>query len=511
MLEPINTHEIHPSMNDLVKREKTGILWRRFCQLTHIPRASGKEHQAVEWLINIAKEHGLECIIDNEDGKRAGNVIIKVPGKGSGVTAPSVAVQCHSDMVCINSNGEPFEGGVQPKRTMQDGRDLLTCSETTLGADNGIGLSMALALIEDTTLRNHPPIEIICTDYEEDGMLGARNLNPSHIESLMLINLDAESENQIWVKCASGTTATVTFHLREELIPEGYAVVECSLKNFPGGHSGLNIHEQRGNPIVMLCECVSNIFSRESTALLISISGGAKKNAIPEQCSVTFAVPDDTAQRLVNELKKESFDAAVGEDYLKRPIFAANILKNNISQTAHSNITSKSVLFAISTVPYGSLEADYHELVVLSNNPAIITTERNSVTLTNFVRGVVAKEIQGVLDEIKSSARTANIKCSIEHQQPEDGWDASRDNPLIEIATEAFKSVFKKDPTVGGVHAGLETRIIESRMSECFKCISIGPTMGGVHAAGEWVDVESVDRTYKALCEMLELLSTVKR
>lgn len=464
-------------MNDLI--------FKYFKDICKIPRETYHVEEISNYLVDFAKERNLEVYQDETL-----NVIIKKEASKNYEDHEPVIIQAHMDMVCQKDKDSNHDFSKDSIEIIEE-NGYLRANRTTLGADNGIGLAMALTILESDL--SHPKLEIVFTVNEEVGMEGATNLDFSKLESNRLINIDSEDEGVLTAGCAGGVRVEVSY--KGDLIEkEGY-VYEISISNLLGGHSGVDINKNRVNAIKLVGEFLSKI----NNYYLIDINGGKVDNAICNDCTVRFLLDDEfdvlTLEDYLNDyLKSRGEDTSIvsiNEDNKLEKVFTLEDTTNIINYIYNSK---NGVI---------SYEEGLDDLVKTSLNFGVINTDNNIITMKHSVRSSNDTERDEVVNMIRENAN--NINASLELKNPYSGWKYNENSPLRKVFDEIYKEMFDEDLVINVVHAGLECGIFISKKND-LDCVSIGPTILGAHTPDEKVEIDSVKRTFNYLVKVLENL-----
>ncbi len=458
-----------------------------FEEISKIPRCSGKEKQISDYLYNFAKSKNLEAIQDEHF-----NVIIKKPASKGYENAPTVMLQGHMDMVCEKNEGVDHDFDRDPiKLRIEDG--FLYATETTLGADNGIGVAMAMAVLDSDL--DHPALEVLITTDEEKGMTGADKLDGSLFKSKYLINLDSEEEGVFTAGCAGGSE--IDFKIPLKIQDTKKSAYKICVKGLSGGHSGSDIHKEKGNANKILGRILYDLID---DADLFSIEGGSKTNAIPREANAVvtaedsarlYEVVDKWNEILKNEYKSTDPDVRVTLTDLKEEVFP---LEKDIF---------KKTTALISLIPVGVLSKSTEiDLVICSNNLGVITTDEKYIKVFNHPRSSVetllTKDFTPAMEQLAS---VLGIECEKGSFYP--GWEYAKESKIRDICIEAYRDLFKKEPIVSAIHAGLECGLLMDKIPG-LDAISMGPDAYDAHSPNEHVSIESVGNIYKLLCEILK-------
>ncbi|MFO7627831.1 MAG: beta-Ala-His dipeptidase [Candidatus Fermentibacteraceae bacterium] len=455
-------------------------VWKHFGALLSIPRPSGSECAAADYIVGVAKGLGL-------DWKRDGvsNVLVRRPGTGSGVV-----LQAHTDIVADRLPGcpaDPAVDGVTPE--LRDG--WVTAVGTTLGADNGMGVAIMLAMLE-SPLSTLPPLECLFTVDEERGLLGARVFPPEWLAHRRLINLDSEEENSICIGCAGGRDVIVTKALEWE--SGAVPVSRLTVGGLAGGHSGMEINRGRANAISVAARVCRQLGLR-----VAGFSGGSKHNAIPRDAQVLVAgeVPPAALLEIAEEIGGEFAGIEKGIVISAIPSSPRAVLTGSCST---------GLLDLLLALPHGvaAMSGSIPGLVQTSCNLAIARTDEKTAEVTISVRSSIDSSRDALVERIISTARLSG--CSHEACEGYPGWTPDPDSPLLAHAEKACREYYGSDPEVVAIHAGLECGIIGKRVGG-MDMISMGPDIRDVHIPGERVRISSVQAFMGMLVNLLESLA----
>jgi dipeptidase D len=469
-------------------------LWRYFAELSAIPRCSGQEERAVRYVLDTSKQLGCEAFTDV-----AGNVIARKAAALGREAAPMVALQCHLDMVCEKNSDTVHDFGRDPIEIVRDG-NYLKANGTTLGADNGIGVATALALMEEKGI-GHGPLEFLFTVDEETGLNGAANLAPGLLKSRMLINLDSEDEGVVYIGCSGGVDTTATLSLLFEPLPKNHRVMRLSVGGLRGGHSGLEIHAGRGNAIKILARALRAL--EPYRPRLCSLQGGNKRNAIPREAEALIAVPEGAAEKAaafaaeIHETVKAEF-ANVDPDLRLSLEPAAGKARKVMSPRSQRVLVH--VLYAL---PHGviAMSREIPGLVETSTNCAKVTTGAKSILVETSQRSSVESRKQDAMNMVASVFSLASAK--VKHGAGYSGWKPDLNSPLLAVAKKVYQDTFGREVEVRAVHAGLECGIIGQKYPG-MDMLSLGPTLQMVHSPEERVDIASVEKYWRFLVGILK-------
>lgn len=473
-------------------------LWEHFYRITTIPRPSGHEERIAGHVLAIARDHHLEAEQD-----RRGNVRVRKPASPGGEHAAPLALQTHLDMVCEknSTSRHNFETDPIPVR-VNDG--YVTSDGTTLGADNGIGVATALAVLLDPSLV-HGPLECLFTVDEETGLTGAHALSKGFLESRILLNLDSEEEGALYVGCSGGRDTILTLPVTREPLPQGFVPLGLHIGGLRGGHSGLDIVAGRGNAIKLLARALRAIV-RHQGARIASIAGGSKRNAIPRECDAAFVIRGERLKSLRDQLDHllDEFRTEFGSVEPGLTLSLAST-RPAIDGVLHPD-AQRRFLHLLEALPHGviRMSPDIEGLVETSTNVATVAMEGQSAVIGTSQRSSIA----GALDDIVATvdAIGALASATVTHTDGYPGWKPDMASPLLRRTRETYVSLFGAEPAVKAIHAGLECGII----GETFRgidMVSFGPTIEGAHSPDERVYIASVGKFWTLLVRLLANLA----
>ncbi len=467
---------------------KPEVLWRSFEFITKVPRPSAHEAELREKLIVWAGEHGFKSTVD-----KIGNLIIYVPGSAGMETRPALVLQGHLDMVPEKNQDVEFDFLKQGIDVWRDG-EWLKARGTTLGADNGIGLAMAMALATDPEAK-HPPLELLFTIEEETGLTGAFNLEKGLLKGKLLINIDSEEEGVIFVGCAGGGDTETVFPLHMRALPTGYEVAKCEVRGLIGGHSGLTIVEHRGNALKLMAMWVHELIKTEDLHIC-TMHGGDKHNAIPRECDLVVAGPKGTIEMLKAQAVKTLAD--FNQEYGTKEPSAKLTVEPTKADKGLDVTDSKRLLHLILALPHGveSMHRELKGLVETSSNLARIRCDEKEARLLNSSRSSVAWGITRMREIIHSVAELAGVEVVQKEGYP--GWQPNMSSKLLANARAVYLETTGKEANATAIHAGLECGIIGEKYPG-MDMISIGPDMHDVHSPAERLHIGSTERVYNFL------------
>jgi dipeptidase D len=468
-------------------------VWKHFDALAAIPRPSTKEAAARDYVLSIAKKHGLEAVHD-----KVGNTVIRKPARPGRESAPMTLLQGHLDMVCEKNEGTAHNFDTDPIKLRRDG-DWLKAEGTTLGADNGIGVAAALAVMESTDIA-HGPLEFVFTIDEETGLTGAAEFPGGMLKSKYFLNLDNEEKGTICIGCSGGlkTTARRKVTLKPATGDTGWRIKVFGLK---GGHSGVDIHQGRGNAIRILGGVLQNLLEKHK-AEVADITGGSAQNAIPREASAIVAVnaaQEKELRALVAQSEAEyradlggfDSDLQITVEKVERP------------KQVLDNADAIATVHLIATLHHGvlAMSPDVPGLVQNSTNLAIVTTKGDVVEIVTSQRSAIESSKRSAARMIATACRLAGFE--IEQSGGYPGWKPEPTSEIVRKLQSVHEEVFGEPAKLIAMHAGLECGVIGEKYAG-MQMASFGPTIVDPHSPNERVEISSVDGFWKYLRAVLE-------
>lgn len=473
-------------------------LWKHFEKILSIPHGSGNEEQLGEYLLSFAKSKDLEAERDEN-----GNVVIRVPATAGHEKAPAVVLQGHMDMVCEKDSDVDHDFLKDPIKVAFDG-DWLTAQGTTLGADNGIGLAAALAVIEEEGVI-HGPIEILATVDEEVGLTGAGKLKAGFLKGSTMLNLDSEELGAVYIGCAGGGDSTTRLPISMIDAPAGTKSCNLKVTGLRGGHSGIDIHEQRGNAIKIAARLLAKAV-RTQPCHLVGINGGNKRNAIPReavaQLMVLETAIDDLSKLLGDEIARIREELGGREKDLVATLEPAEEAFGRVMD-GKSQSTLLDLLLAL---PHGveAMSYDIDGLVETSNNLATVNSGGGEVVIGTSTRSSIASALEALRDRIRAIGELAG--AAVEENEPYPGWKPNLESKILSVVKKVHAQEFGKEPDMKAIHAGLECGIIGEKFPG-MDMVSIGPWIEHPHSPEERVNIPSVESFWKLLTAVLAELA----
>ena len=480
---------------------KPALVFEQFAKINEIPRPSKHEENMIEYLKEFGKNHNLETVVDE-----TGNVLIRKAATPGYENADTIILQSHMDMVCDKLVDVEFDFHKDAIQTYVDG-EWLKAKGTTLGADDGIGCAIELAILAANDIE-HGPIECVFTRDEETGLTGAVGMKAGFMTGKMLINLDSEDEGQIFVSCAGGQTTKATFHFTREEAPAGYFFMEASLKGLNGGHSGDDINKKRANAIKVLARFLFLENEKLNGALrLVSFNSGKMHNAIPRDGKIAFAVKNEAKEQVRADWN--IFASDVEDEF---HVTEQSMLFNMGSADAAPVIIEKAVadkfIMALQAVDNGPLttcqDEALAEMVETSSNVASVMTDETSINIVASQRSNVMSNLDNMTNTVKAAFLLAGAEVNVGGKYP--AWKMRANSKLTDITVKSYEKLFGKEPWVKGIHAGLECGLFSERYPD-LDMVSFGPTLRNVHTPEEALLIPTVQMVWDHL---LDILRSVK-
>ena len=473
-------------------------LWESFYSLTQIPRPSGKRKEIADFLVSYGKSLGLETLQDE-----IGNVLIRKPASPGMENHPGVILQGHMDMVPQKNSDIAFDFEKDPIQAyVEDNGEWVTANGTTLGADNGIGVATAMAILADKNVV-HPPLEALFTIDEETGMYGANDLKGGWLKGKYLLNLDSETEGELYVGCAGGIDTEATFTYDTVATEEGDIALKVEIKGCKGGHSGCDIHLQRANAIKLLFRFLKDAVANYE-ARLAYVEGGSLRNAIPREASAIITIPEESYQDL-QDLVDRYEDLFLREYDGVEPDLHFTATEVECPKKELPEDVQDFLIHAITLCPHGVYRfiPEMPDIVETSNNLAMISTEEGKVTAVCLTRSSVESRKEELASIIQSAFALAGAEVQFSGAYP--GWKPNFKSSLLKTMRETYVKEFGNEPRIVTIHAGLECGIIGANYPN-MEMISFGPTIEHPHSPDERVNIATVQKFYKYVLAALKAL-----
>lgn len=474
---------------------KPASVFEHFAQINKIPRPSKHEEKMIEYLKNFGESRNLETVVDE-----TGNVVIRKKASKGYENKKTLILQSHMDMVCDKLVDKEINFEEDPIETYVDG-EWMKAKGTTLGADDGIGCAMQLAVLDDDTLE-HGPVECVFTRDEETGLTGANGMKEGFMTGDMLINLDSEDEGQFFISCAGGMTTIAKFKTERESATEDYFFMKLSLKGLHGGHSGDDINKKFANGIKLLARFIY-LINEKYGVRLVSFNSGRMHNAIPRDGVVVFAVPAQYKENVSVDLNV--FTKEVEDEFH----VTENDIHFSLESTDKAPVVKEPVntkfIQALQAVDNGVMAMCQDEalawMVETSSNVASVATTDNEITVVASQRSNVMSNLTNMGNTIKALFQLAGAEVTQGDQYP--AWQMKQDSKLTEIVAETYRKLFNKEPQIIGIHAGLECGLFSEKYPN-LDMVSMGPTLRGVHSPDERLLIPTVQMVWVHLLEIMK-------
>ena len=463
-----------------------------FKEITRIPRESGHEEKMTAFLQKFAADRGLDCRTD-----ATGNVVITreaAPGKEN---VPAIVLQSHQDMVCEKNSGCDHDFARDPISYVMEGGWMIA-KDTTLGADDGIGVAASLALLDSDIPTGK--LECLFTISEETGMDGANAIESGLFTAKTLINLDSEDEGQLFVGCAGGVDTTAVFKYTEESVDASFTALKLRVFNAIGGHSGDDINKERANTVQILARFLYGEYS--GGYRLVSFNGGNKRNAIAREAEAVILLDAAGAKALEDRFGK--FAADVKAEYHRTdPDISFECIRTENPGKAVDKDTARRFIFALTAVNHGvlTMSQDIAGLVETSTNlAAVFMNVPGEIKVTTSQRSSTDSAKKFMADKVEAAFLLAGAEVS--HSDPYPGWTPNMDSHILDVTVASYRKLFGVEPEVKAIHAGLECGLFLTKFPD-LDMISFGPTLRGVHAPGEKLDLASNEKFVRLLVDVV--------
>jgi len=470
-------------------------LWNYFEEICQVPRPSKKEEKIIQFLIEFAAKSGLKARQD-----LIGNVLISKPGTSGRENDQVVVLQSHVDMVCEKNSETKHDFEVDAiKPFIKDG--WVKAEGTTLGSDDGIGMAAQMAVLTSTDL-SHGPIECLFTVDEETGLSGAFALQPGFLSGAVLLNLDSEDEGELFIGCAGGIDTVGTLEYTPEDLPVGSYAIKLEVKGLVGGHSGDDINKNRGNAIKILNRFLLDA-DRKFDVHLAELNGGNLRNAIAREAYAVVVVPQSQKENLIVEWNVFTSEMEF-EFERSEPKLMMHHQSVDLPEFVIDSDTKTRLLHLIAACPHGVLEMSSRMIgmVETSTNLASVKfKDNNEIVLTTSQRSEIDSRKYMAAEMVASAMFLGG--ANIEHSEGYPGWTPNPDSAVAKIAADSYNRLFGNDPVVKSIHAGLECGLFLEKYPE-LDMVSFGPTILGAHSPDERINIETVDKFWKLLVDVLE-------
>ena len=478
--------------NDL----KPAEVFAEFAKINQIPRPSKHEEKMIEYLKSWGESHRLETIVD-----KVGNVLIRKPATPGMQDCKAVILQSHMDMVCDKLVDLEFDFNNEPIRTHIEG-EWLTADGTTLGADDGIGCAIQLAILASDDIQ-HGPLECVFTRDEETGLTGANGMEAGFMTGDYLINLDSEDEGQIFVSCAGGRNTQASFSFERENAPAGSFFMKGEVKGLFGGHSGDDIDKKRANAIKIMARFIFQEMNRYEGIQLVSFHSGKLHNAIPRDGEFVIAVPNAVKENVRADWNV--FAADVEDEFHVTDTQMEWFMESTDAQPVIEAAVAKNFVWALQAVDNGIYAICQDEalggMVETSSNIASVHTTDSEINILSSQRSNVMSNLDNMCATIQATFELAGAKAVSSDGYP--AWKMKADSKLQEITVQAYRQLFGKEPVVRGIHAGLECGLFSERYPS-LDMVSFGPTLRFVHTPDERLHIPTVQMVWDHLLLILK-------
>lgn len=483
-----------------IKDLKPSLVFEIFDEITKVPRPSKKEGKIRQYLLDFAGKHNVAVKTDE-----IGNVVMSKPATPGHEAAPTVILQSHMDMVC-ESNDKSFDFENNPITTIIDG-DWIHADGTTLGADNGIGMAAALAVMVDKSLV-HGPVEALFTMDEETGMTGANNLGPDMLGGNILLNLDSEDDAEIFIGCAGGVDTVATFTYHRSFAPTDFHFFKFDVSKGLGGHSGGDIHLGHANANKLVARFLFNL-SKEHEISLCEIDGGNLRNAIPRAAHAVFGV--HTSRKEDIRVAFNNYVAEIENEYKGlEPTLTLELESVDRPEFSVDSDTTRNLIYSIYCAPHGveSMSRELEGLVETSTNLASVKmADDNKIVVTTSQRSSVESRKWDIANRVEACFALAGAE--VKHGEGYPGWEPNMNSRIMKIASKAYEDLYGITPKVTAIHAGLECGLFLTKYPH-LDMVSFGPTLQGVHSPSERMYIPAVERFWGQLTEILRQVAEIK-
>jgi len=480
-------------MGSVLGHLKPELVWYHFEEICKHPRPSKKEEKIAEYVVSVGKRLGLQVEKD-----KFGNILIRKPATPGYENRKTVALQGHIDMVCEKNRDVEHDFDNDPIYPYIDG-DWVKAKGTTLGADNGIGVASALAVLESKDVE-HGPLECLFTLDEETGLTGASSLKKNWLKADILINMDSEDIGVIFIGCSGGKNTAATFKAKLEKVPRNYSSFELKVAGLKGGHSGLEIQVGRGNAVKILNRAIWS-YSQENNIRLAEINGGNKHNAIPREAFAVVLVPKNDEKKLKKFVAK--YNETVKSEYAAvEPDLMVSVEKHSTPEKVMDEKTQKHLVNALYALPHGVIKMsnDIPGLVETSTNLAVVETKGKNINIVTSQRSPVFSQNVDITNMVSSVLKLAGAEITYGDGYP--GWAPDINSDILKVFKSTFTKMYGKEPEVTAIHAGLECGIIKEKYPD-MDMISFGPTMRDVHSPAEKLQISTVPEFFNQLKTVL--------
>lgn len=474
-----------------IKNLAPELVWNIFDQITKVPRPSKKEEKIRQWLVDFAKQHNIEYHLD-----ATGNILMRKPATPGYEDHQTIVMQGHIDMVCEKNSNVDHDFENDPIETIIDG-DWVKANGTTLGADNGVGVALSLACLIDDSFQ-HGPLEALFTYDEETGLTGANAIEEGFMTGKVLINLDSETEGQIFIGCAGGMDTVGLFHYTPAPAPKDLYYAKVKVSGLLGGHSGGDIHLQHANANKVL----ARFLTTQPDAVLAAIHGGNLRNAIAREAEAVIGIPYSSKDNVVAELNQFAaiIEGEVGDIEKGMKLTIETV---DTPETVIEKEVADRLIKALIVCPHGvqGMSRSMPGLVETSTNMASVKMiEPGVIKVETSQRSSVESEKRAIAQAVATTFSLAGAEVKQGSGYP--GWKPNTNSPIMKVCADTYRDLYGKEPEIMAIHAGLETGLFLTKYPY-LDMVSIGPTMEGVHSPDERLYIPSVGTFYAYLKEVL--------
>ncbi len=483
-------------MSDVINGLKPEGIWQRFYEITQIPHPSKKEEKIRKYLKDFATDNKLQFVEDE-----TGNIIMYVPATAGLENAQTVVLQGHIDMVCEKNKGTEHDFDNDPLDVYVDG-EWFTARGTTLGADNGIGVAAALAIVNDETVE-HGPLELLFTVDEETGMTGVNGLSSDLLKGRVLLNMDSEEDGVFYIGCSGGQDTVGHLTIEREDVKNGYLPYSIMITGLKGGHSGLDIRNGRANAMQILGRFLDKLSDIDFQ--IAELSGGSLRNAIPREAETVIYIDPNNENRIMKIAK--DFIPEMLLEYKKND-GGLKVLFNKTETTKKpfTKDLSKRIKNLLINMPHGvlSMSPDIEGLVETSTNFATISEDNEKLRIGTSQRSAIDTAKAFATRRVQVALELAGAETTIGDSYP--GWQPNMESQLLKTAVSVYKEMFGEEPGIKAIHAGLETGLLGAKYPG-MDMISYGPTIEGAHSPDERLYIPAVDKFYNLTKGILKSLA----
>jgi dipeptidase D len=481
-------------MNEELLKLEPQKVWKYFKEILEIPRPSKKEKKVIKYLKDFGKSHGLETLMDDVN-----NVLIRKPATPGMENRKTVILQSHIDMVCEKNSDVDHDFENDPiEAYIENG--WVKAKGTTLGADDGIGVAAALAILDADDIE-HGPLEALFTVDEETGLSGAFGLKPGFLKGKILLNLDSEDEGQLFIGCAGGQDTQAWLPYDKEPTPEGHKAFNVKIFGLTGGHSGDDINKNRGNANKILNRFLWENLKGLDIKLHL-FDGGNLRNAIAREAFATILIPEGKEKELQNQVSR-FLSTMKAEFHKTEPNLNFTVEETEMPEYIVDEESTFELLNAVYACPHGviAMSQDIEDFVETSTNLASVKFQDDEILITTSQRSSVESRKQDVTNMVVSVFNLAGGRTETGDGYP--GWTPNPDSEIVEITSKLYTKLFNEQPEVLAIHAGLECGLIGDKYPG-MDMISYGPTIKGAHSPDERLEIESVQKFWYLTLEILK-------